>query len=188
MISYLKGKIKVKDKESLILENQGFGFKVFVSDKTLTLVQEEQEIELYTGFVVRNEKPELYGFLSPQELSVFEIVEAISGIGPKGALLISSLGSLKDLKKAVEDRNFSYFSKVKGIGKKKVQKIVLELGGSLKDLGKENIQKEDEALKALISLGFSRREAEQALQSIPKELSRTKERVQAALQFFNKDG
>jgi len=187
VISYLKGKIKTKDKESLVLENQGLGFKVFVSQKTLALAKEGEEMELYTGFVFRNEKPELYGFLSPQELSVFEIVEAISGIGPKGALLISALGALEDLKKAVEEKNFSYFSKVKGIGKKKVQKIILELGGSLQDLNKNTTQREDDALRALISLGFSRKEAEQALQSVPKELLQTKEKVQAALRFFSKN-
>ncbi|MBU4078442.1 hypothetical protein KKE85_02440, partial [Patescibacteria group bacterium] len=119
-----------------------------------------------------------------QELKVFEIIEAISGIGPKGALLISSLGSFDELKKAVADNNATYFSQIKGIGRKKVQKIILELGGSLKDL--KNIKQSDsEALKALASLGFSRAEAEEALESVPEEIRGTKERVQIALKFFN---
>jgi len=183
MFSYLKGKIREKDKNFVVLENQGIGFKVFVSEKNLKEIKKEEQRELFVFFAVRNEKPELYGFLDKQELKVFEIIEAVSGIGPKGALLISSLGSMEELKKAVKEKDFSYFSKVKGIGKKKVQKILLELGGSLEDIKKE---KQSESLKILVSLGFSKQEAEKALQSVPEDIKGTKERVQMALKFFGK--
>ena len=184
MISYLKGTIKEKDNSFIVLENQGIGFKVFVSEKSLKEIKIDEQKEFFIFFAMRKEKPELYGFLNKQELKVFEIIEAISGIGPKGALLISSLGSFGELKKAVADNNAEYFSKIKGIGRKKVQKIILELGGSLKDL--KNIKKSDsEALKALASLGFSRAEAEEALESVPEEIRGTKERVQIALKFFS---
>jgi holliday junction DNA helicase RuvA len=187
MISYIKGIIKSKTEDEIILENKGFGFKIFVSKKNSALLKNGEEKELYTHFVIRNEKPELYGFLSQEELSVFEIIENISGIGPKGALVISSLGTLEDLKEAVREKNFSYFSKIKGIGNKKVQKIILELGGSFKDLGQSSIYRDDEALKALVSLGFSVKEAKKALESIPNDFSQTKEKVQAALKFFHNE-
>ena len=184
MISYLKGTIKEKDNSFIVLENQGIGFKVFVSEKNLKEIKIDEQKEFFIFFAMRNDKPELYGFVNKQELKVFEIIEAISGIGPKGALLISSLGSFDELKKAVAENNSSYFSKIKGIGRKKVQKIILELGGNLKDL-KNSKQSDSEALKALASLGFSRAEAEEALESVPEEIRGTKERVQTALKFFN---
>ena len=182
MISYLKGKIREKDKNFVVLENQGIGFKIFVSEKNLKKIKDDEQKEFFIFYAVRNDKPELYGFLNKQELKVFEIIEAISGIGPKGALLISSLGSIDELKKAVAENNSSYFSKIKGIGRKKVQKIILELGGSLL---KNEILADDEALKTLVTLGFSRQEAKKALDNIPDEVKETKQRVQTALQFFN---
>jgi len=181
MLSYLKGKIRDKNKDFFVLENQGIGFKVFVSEKCLKEIKENEEREFFIFYAIRKEKPELYGFLSKEELKVFEMIERVSGIGPKGALLISSLGTIDELRRAVEEKNFSYFSRIKGIGRKKVQKILLELGGSLKD----EIPTEDEALKALTSLGFSRKEAIKALDSVPKEIREVKERVQTALKFFN---
>ena len=181
MISYLKGQIREKDKSFVTLENQGIGFKIFVSEKTLKEINVDEQREFFIFYAVRKEKPELYGFLDKQGLKVFEIIEAVSGIGPKGALLISSLGSIDELKKAVEENDSSYFSKVKGIGRKKVQKIILELGGNLKD---ETLT-DDEALKALIALGFSKKEGQKALDNVPKEIKETKQRIQTALQFFN---
>ncbi len=189
MFSYLKGKIRGKGKDFVVLENQGIGFKIFVSEKNLKGVDISEEKEFFIFFAMRNDKPELYGFLDKEELKVFEIIESISGIGPKGALLISSLGSIDDLKQAVQEKNFSYFSKIKGIGRKKVQKILLELGGTLEDLkgGESKAKtKDSEALKGLLSLGFSRSEAQEALKSVPEEIKGTKERVQMALKFFSK--
>ena len=188
MISYIKGKIRTKDKDFLILENQGIGYKVFVSQKSLEKIKEGEEKEFFTYFVLRNEKPELYGFLTPEELEIFGVIEKISGIGPKGALLIAALGTIDELKKAVETHDFKYFSKIKGIGRKKVQKIILELGGSLKELTKDNsIKKGDEALKGLIALGFSSTEAREALEKVPAEIEDPSQRVQKALQLFGKN-
>lgn len=187
MISYIKGKIKFKDKDFLVLEQRGVGFKIFVSEKSLEKVKQGEEKEFFTYFILRKEKPELYGFLTQEELRAFEAIEKISGIGPKGALLIACLGTIDELKKAVQAHDFEYFSKIKGIGRKKVQKIILELGGSLKDLNRnDSIKKDDEALKGLISLGFSSAEAKDALKKVPKEIKKPEKRIQKALQFFGK--
>ena len=118
MIAYIKGKIKLKRENFVVLEQQGFGFKIFVSQKTLDKLKEGEEKEFFTFFVLRNERPELYGFLSPEELKVFEAIEKISGIGAKGALLIASLGTIDELKKAVQAHDFKYFSKLKFLSNK----------------------------------------------------------------------
>ena len=100
MIAYIKGKILAKKGDFLIVEQQGIGYKIFVSKKTQTKLKKGQEKEFFTHFCVRNERPELYGFLRMDELEIFELIEKISGIGPKGALLIASLGAIDELKKA----------------------------------------------------------------------------------------
>jgi len=187
MIAYIKGKILAKKGDFLIVEQQGIGYKIFVSQKTQAKLKKGQEKEFFTHFCVRNERPELYGFLRMDELEIFELIEKISGIGPKGALLIASLGAIDELKKAVKNQDFKYFSKIKGIGTKKVQKIVLELGGSLRELTKdEPIEKDDEALKGLRALGFSVAEARKALEKVPKEITEPEKRIQKALQMFGK--
>jgi Holliday junction DNA helicase RuvA len=117
-------------------------------------------------------------------LEVFEILEKISGIGPKAALIIASLGNLEDLKKAVETQDFKYFQNIKGVGKKKIQKIILEIGGQIKKIGEFSIPRKDEALKALVSLGFSSEEAKEALEQVPKEITDIDKRIKKALQIL----
>ncbi len=185
MISFIRGKIKIKNGSFVIVENNDIGFKIFISPKTLEKINIGEILEFFIFFAVRNEKPELYGFLTEEELKVFEIIEKISGIGPKGAMLIASLGTLEELKKAIENQDFGFFSKIKGIGRKKIQKIILELGGTLKKLEeKKPFSKEDEALKGLMALGFSAKESKKALEGVPEDIKDTSQRVQHALRQF----
>ncbi|MCX6737857.1 MAG: Holliday junction branch migration protein RuvA [Candidatus Parcubacteria bacterium] len=185
MISFIRGKIKIKNESFVVIENNDIGFKIFVSPRTLEKINLGEIVEFFIFFAVRNEKPELYGLLTEEELKVFEIIEKISGIGPKGAMLIASLGTFEELKKAVENQDFGFFSKIKGIGKKKIQKIILELGGTLRKLDeKEPSDENDEALKGLIALGFSVKESKKALESVPEDVKDTSQRVQQALRQF----
>lgn len=185
MISFIRGKIKIKNEGFVIVENNDIGFKIFVSPKTLEKINLGEIVDFFIFFAIRNEKPELYGLLAEEELKIFEIIEKISGIGPKGAMLIASLGTFEELKKAVENQDFGFFSKIKGIGKKKIQKIILELGGTLKKLEeKEPSDENDEALKGLIALGFSMKESKKALESVPEDIKDTSQRVQQALRQF----
>jgi|AntAceMinimDraft_18_1070375.scaffolds.fasta_scaffold00158_19 Holliday junction DNA helicase RuvA len=188
MISYIKGKILIKKEKFLIIERQGIGYKIFVSQKTLKEIREDEEKEFFTHFCIRKEQVELYGFLSQEELEIFEIIEKISGIGPKGALLVASLGSIDKLKKAVEKHDFQYFSKIKGIGRKKIQKIILELSGSLKGLTKEKFTiEQDQAQKGLTNLGFSITEAKMMLEKVPEDIKEPEKRIQKALQIAGKN-
>lgn len=187
MIHFISGKIIGKEKDYIILDHNGVGFKIFLSEKNIEQLKEGQEAKIYTHLCVRNDKIELYGLLSQEELYLYQILERISGIGPKGALILASMGTLQDFQKAIQEGNLKFFEGIKGIGKKKIQKIILEIGGEIKELSKkENKTVNDEALKALISLGFTKTEAKEALESLPKEIRDTEEQIKEALKILSK--
>ena len=184
MINYLRGKIAYKDDKSLVLENQGIGFKVFASPDTLKKIFEGEEAKLFTYLYLRETTAELYGFLTPKELELFEVLNDISGIGPKTAMLLASLGSLERLKETMEKGELP--PEIKGIGKKRAQKILLELTGKIKEIKRPiDTDEADGTLDVLISLGFSRQRAKEALSEIPVELDQ-EERVKKALKALGR--
>lgn len=184
MIHHLKGEIVYKNDKSLILENQGIGFKVFCSPNTLRQVSQEQEAKLFTHLHLREEAMELYGFLSSKELELFETLNDISGIGPKTAMMLASLGSLERLKEIMEKDQLP--PEIKGIGRKRMQKILLELTGKIKELGTKDSSLKDEALEALVSLGFPSPRARAALLRVPDEIEDTGEKVKEALKILGR--
>ena len=183
MISYISGNILEKTDTWAVVENQGIGFKVFLSLKDLNKIKIGDSVKLFCKFFMRNENPELYGFLDKEQLRVFEMLEKISGIGPKAAILIAPLGTFEQLKKAVESQDYNYFKNIKGIGTKKVQKIILEISGEIKKINV--VADEDEAVSALNNLGFPVSVAKQALDRIDKNID-TEERIKQALKMLAK--
>lgn len=184
MISYLKGKVLAKTPEFIILGVGDLGYKVFLPKTMLSQIFEGKDIQLFCYLHFRrDETAELYGMPSFEQLQLFELIKSIPGIGPKAALSLSSLGGLQAIKKAIEREDESFFKGIPGVGKKKIQKLILELTGKLKTPEK---QKKDDALDALLSLGFSHKEAKEALQKIPREIEDTEARVKEALKFIQK--
>jgi holliday junction DNA helicase RuvA len=186
MISYLKGTVIAQGPDYIITETKGVGYRVYVAKGHLLSLPVGSETELYCYLRMRREETlELYGVESAQALEVFETANNISGIGPRAALAIASLGTMEQLKEAVEKGDANYFSTVHGIGKKKIQKIILELTGKLKNLEQKDVKtpEEKEAIAALVSLGFSRQQASQALGAVPKEITSLEEKVKQALKI-----
>jgi holliday junction DNA helicase RuvA len=184
MISYIKGSIIAKDSDSIIVENQGLGYRVFVANSSS--FSQEKEVELFCyPHIKREETMELYGVSSFAMLQLFVLLNDISGIGPKAALLIASLGTYEQLKEAIEKGNANFFQGVHGIGTKKVQKIILELTGKFQGLEKTS-PKDLEATDALVSLGFPRKKAQEVLSRIPAEVSTTEDRVRQALKTIRR--
>ena len=181
MISSLEGEIKFFGENFLIVKVGKIGFKVFVSKKTLEKIRKKDKIFLFTFLNLKERGIELYGFLEYQQLELFELLNAISGIGPKTALYLSSFGSLKELKDNLEKRPEIF----KGIGKKKIQKIILELSGKIKRFEKET-DKDNEVISALQNLGFSSQEIREALKQIPKKIKQPEEKIKEALKFLGK--
>ena len=184
MFGYLKGKIVLKGKNFLIVETGGVGYKVFLSKEALKRIKEKDTIEVFVRLCLKRETIELYGCLDQKEFELFEFLEKMPGIGPKTALPLASIGSLEELKKAVDKKDDKLFKSVKGMGLKRRQRLILELTGQLKDLKKGSSFEQDEAFKALLALGFPKKAAAEALLEVPEEIKETQQRVQEALKIL----
>jgi len=187
MISYLSGKIILKKDGLLILDVNGVGYEVFVSAPSSDILPEKGRVlNIFCYLDVTERSLKLFGFLTYDELELFKVVRNISGVGPKAALEISSVGSLEKIKEKM-DKNADVFEGVSGIGKKKAQKIILELSGKLKTLKSKKQQdnfENDEAFTALVNLGFPKDKIKEALSQLPVSSKTTHDRVTEALQIL----
>ncbi len=191
MLIQLTGIIKFKTERFVVLDVNGVGYRVFVPSETLKELKNEECATLWTHLHVRENIMDLYGFLNYAELEFFEQLITISGIGPKGALGVFSVAPLDVLKKAIAAGDTSYLTKVSGIGRKIAEKIVLELRDKLGAIGVESmgegLKEETDALEALQSLGYSLREAREALKNLPENIEGTENIVKEALRNINKN-
>src|SRR3989344_8302402 len=138
MIGSIKGKIILKTEKFLIVETSGVGYKISVSPDVLSKTKKTGEparaggeISLWIHTHVREDAFDLYGFLDRQELEFFEMLINVSGIGPKGALVILGVATINTLKRAISTGDIGYLTKISGIGKKTAEKIVIELRDKL---------------------------------------------------------
>ena len=187
MIGTLNGTVRHKDLSKLVVDVSGVGYKVLVTTETALDIATGSPIFLWTHLVVRETSLELFGFLDKETLDAFELLITISGIGPKSALGILNVASPSTLRQAVASGDTTYLTRVSGIGKKNAEKIVLELKDKMK-ITKEDTsvdtRSEGDALEALVSLGYSERDALESLKKVPKEIEGAGERVKAALKLL----
>lgn len=191
MLAWLKGKIRDKNKKSIIIEINNLGYEVFVSDFLLDKIKVDQEIKLYTRLYSREDCLELYGFIDREELDLFRKLISVSGIGPKSGLAILSLARLEELKKAITHEDVNFLTKVSGIGKKTAERIVLELKEKYPEQPKEakdpdELETKTQALDALVSLGYPLPEARKALRKVPLDIKGIEERVREALRMLSR--
>ena len=188
MIGSLKGTLVHKDLHYLIVDVGGVGYKVSVTTEVSLDILPGQSVFLWTFLVVRETALDLYGFLDKETLEIFELLITISGIGPKTALGILNVASPTILRQAVSENDTSYLTRVSGIGKKNAEKIVLELRDKLVSTDADkglNLRAEGDALEALVSLGYSERDARESLKKISKEIDNPSERVKQALKLLS---
>jgi len=188
MISSLEGVIKRKDLNAIVVDVGGVGYRVAVTTETALEAKVGSPISIWTHLVVKETALELFGFLDKETLEIFELLITISGIGPKSALGILNIVSPATLRQAVASEDTTYLTRVSGIGKKNAEKIVLELKNKLKvtkDDQSVDMQSEGDALEALVSLGYSERDARDALKKVPKDIEGASERVKAALKLLS---
>ncbi len=187
MIGQLTGTLSHLDNRFLILNVSGVGYKIFVSPDTLQQAKTiTSELKLWTHLVVREDVLDLYGFLSKAELDFFELLIGISGVGPRGALSILSLAEPDTLKQAISSGNTSYLTQVSGIGRKIAEKIVLELRDKVGVIESDkDLDQEAEAVLAMEALGYSNKEAREALKRVPVEVTDTSEKLKLALKNLN---
>jgi len=188
MISYLKGNILLKDSDYIILQTLGVGYKVFVPEVLFMQLKEgQQDFEVFCSLQIRKDETlELYGVPTFEALKLFEAFRGVSGIGPKAAMVLSSLGKPEDIKKAIDQRNTLYFKGIKGIGEKKVQKLILELTGKLGSFENGKKSSGDPIVDSLVNLGFSKAEAKDALSQLPPDITDPEEKIKAALKLLGR--
>lgn len=181
MIAYLKGTIRTKGKDSVVVLVDNLGYEVSAPAPILEGLHIGEERELFTHEYLRENARELYGFASRDELSLFHDLMKVSGVGPKSALNVMSLGAAR-IRDAITKGDAGILASVSGVGKKTAQKIVLELKGVLSDAG--TVSADLEAVDALRRLGYSQREASEALHGIEGET--VEEKIKTALKILGK--
>lgn len=191
MIAHLKGKIIHIGERFAVIETGGVGYKVSIPSESLqTIAKISGEVEVWTYLAVRENALDLYGFRDKTELDFFELLITVSGIGPKTALSILSVTTINNLRQAIGSGETSHLTKISGIGKKVAEKIVLELRDKIDFLESEkdsgNMRDESDALEGLQALGFSEREAREALKKLPKEISKPSDKIKQALKLLGK--
>ncbi|OGD67322.1 Holliday junction DNA helicase RuvA [Candidatus Campbellbacteria bacterium RIFOXYC2_FULL_35_25] len=192
MISQLTGKITYKGDNFIIIDASSVGYKVFVPNDTIKEIDKlntsDKKTTLWTHLAVRENSMDLFGFLTKEDLDFFELLISISGIGPKTALGILNVATTETLISAVSTGDTSYLTKVSGIGAKNAQKIVLELKNKVAKIEQTptGIREEIDVIEALKSLGYSAREASDALKKIDKEIIGTSNKVREALKILSK--
>lgn len=189
MIGHLRGTILTKNSSIFTIDVSGVGYNVAVSSHAhdiLSKVDASETVSLFTHLAVRENAMDLYGFLDSEELSFFEMLIGISGIGPKGALAILSLATPETLRQSIAQNDKTYLTKVSGIGKKTAEKVILELKDKLGKIDSRgtDLRGETDAVEALKSLGYSIAEAREALNDIDKNIEGTSERVKEALKLL----
>lgn len=188
MIALLQGKIELKTDKFVILNVGGVGYKVFCTGAALGKIADQKEIKLFIHLYPRENLLDLYGFLSFEELEFFEMLISISGIGPKAGLAVLSIASLKDLKASIASGQVSLLTKVSGIGKKTAERVILELGSKILVPGQavSKLMADDEAIDALVSLGYTNRQAREALRQVSGKVKGTTNRIKEALKILGK--
>lgn len=189
MIAHLFGKISEKFLNSLIIDVNGVGYEVSVSSLDSENVNLGDDVKFYTYHQVRENAEELYGFSSLAAKKLFELLISVQGVGPKAAMNILSLAPPEDVRNAIANTDAGFVSKATGVGKKTAERVIVDLRdkvgtpthyGATDTIAPTPAKENDEALDALIALGFPLKEATLALDGIDPTLP-TPERVRLAL-------
>ena len=177
MISLLTGTIRSLTSDRAVVEVGGVGLSVVVTPSTSAQITLGSQQQFFTSLVVREDSLTLYGFLSDEARGLFELVQTVSGIGPKVAMSIVGAMSPEDLARAISQEEISVIEKVPGIGRKGAQRLILELKGKLSDLSNNKTYRahqpawREKLVSGLTSLGFSPKEADGAITEVVANLS-----------------
>jgi Holliday junction DNA helicase RuvA len=192
MIHFLTGKIITKGENFAVVENSGFGFKIFLTgDAIRKLPDNDSPVKLFCYLYIREETGlELYGFLKEEELNFFGLLNSISGIGPKTALNILAIDRLENIMAAIIENRPDLLTRASGIGQKTAERVILELKSKIKlKTAKTLTEKLDlntEVEEALVGLGYSRRQVREILNRIPPEIKKIEDRLREALRFLGR--
>jgi len=190
MIAFIDGKVIEKFGSSVVVNIGGIGYEVIVPAGDYEKALPDEVAKFYTYHHVREQSEDLYGFSTLTAKRLFELLITVQGVGPKAALAILSLGEADAVRSAIASEDVNYVSGASGVGKKTAERVVLDLRDKVgapsyvptrdQNTGATVNFAGDEALDALMALGFSLADATVALKNVPADLS-TSERVKLAL-------
>ncbi|MBQ6461612.1 Holliday junction branch migration protein RuvA [Candidatus Saccharibacteria bacterium] len=189
MIAHINGIIVEKFNNSLIVDVHGVGYEIMVPTPDFEDVKLGEERKFYTYHAIRENAEDLYGFSSLAAKKIFELLISVQGVGPKAGMAILSLAEAEEVRNAIANADIAFISKATGVGKKSAERVVVDLRdkvgapshyGATKAKFASVEEKSDEALDALIALGFPLKEATAALEKVDPALP-VEERVKLAL-------
>lgn len=189
MIAYIKGRIIEKSTNSVIVDVTGVGYEIFTTTHDAENATIDSEQKFYTYHSIKENAEELYGFSTIAARKLFELLITVQGIGPKAALAILSLDEIEAVRNAIATANVSFISQANGVGKKSAERITVDLRDKVglpsyieanSPTSQVTSRADDEALDALMALGFSLADGVLFLSDVPTDLP-TSERVRLAL-------
>lgn len=189
MIAHVFGKVTEKFNGSLVIDVHGVGYEVSVATNDFDAVILDQEVKFYTYHHVREQSEELFGFSSLAAKKLFEMLITVQGVGPKAALAILSLGDAEQVRNAIANADSGFVQKATGVGKKTAERVVVDLSdkvglpthyGRTETPLQTELNTSDEALEALMALGYTLADATKALENVDINLP-TSQRVTEAL-------
>ncbi|KKQ28138.1 MAG: Holliday junction ATP-dependent DNA helicase RuvA [Candidatus Levybacteria bacterium GW2011_GWA1_37_16] len=191
MIGHLRGGVIFKELNSIILDIQGVGYKVLAASDVLAKAHKGSPLELFIYTHVREDNISFFGFLEALDLKLFENLIGVSGIGPKTAMNIFSIGNRNQIISAIAAADTSFFKSVPRLGQKNAQKIIIELknkfGGIAElDLSGEDMSGSEEAIAALKGFGFTSKEIYDAIRAVKKEEQKITETIKLALKYLGR--
>lgn len=168
MIASLSGTIRALSNDSAVIDVNGVGYLLTIHQRTAAQLIVGSQLLLHTSMVVREDSMTLFAFIDDEERKVFELLQTVSGIGPKVALSITGALSPEQLMSAIAQEDIALIEKVPGIGRKGVQRLILELKGKVMSIEVPHrvvtqSNKRTQLLDALMGLGFSARESDSAI-------------------------
>lgn len=190
MIAHVSGIVSEKFGFSVIVDVQGIGYEVAVPLGDFENALLGEPIKFYTYHHIREQSQELFGFSTLAAKKIFELLITVQGVGPKAALSILSLGEVETVRNAIAGADAAFITRAGGVGKKTAERVIVDLsdkvglptslpvGGDM--MPSVALSSNDEALEALMALGYNLNDATRALENIPADLS-TAERVTLAL-------
>lgn len=171
MLDYIRGQVVSKSPTRLILEVSGIGYLLYIPLSTFEKIPSHGEVTILTQLFVREDQLKIFGFATREERDLFQLLLSVNGIGPNTAVAILSGSTVDDIKHAVVDGDARTLEKIKGVGKKTAERIILELKETIKEIVTSmpidmDLQQKalvTDAVMALISLGYGRSVAEKAV-------------------------
>lgn len=173
MIGQLQGRLIEKYPTEIIIDCAGVGYEVKISLNSYSAIGTEESIKIYTKLIIREDAHILYGFHSKEEREMFNYLISVSGIGPNTAMIMLSSMVPEDIARAIQTEDVATIQKIKGIGAKTAQRVIIDLKGKVLKLSEQaqnlfsaNNTNRYDALTALVSLGFDKKAAEKAIERV----------------------